>query len=595
MAKKETLRMRKSKRPDAEDLLIQQLGQDPEDAMAELAYRYTGLVKSTAERYLRDPEDVKECINDTFMEFFHTSDRFDSSKGSLSTYLSAIARNLAISRYRKNAAQSTVNLWPDLADEHDPIGDAERRMDLEQAIERLSPEDAGLIRQKYYGGMTLQEIADAEDLPYETVKKRHQRSLTKLKALLITGLVLLAVLALAACTYMVLRHFGLLPGYGISTDSDSPVYLLAEDASAEGEDWIYTVDEAVLMEGTLRINVTVRFSQSSGGWERWMAMRSQYEHAYIENPSISGTFTPVEWIREAKEDGSGQQASRIELGVLPEDTVFPLDQEEVPLTVHLFEAELPIIMRRAELENPEDCHYTLGEEGGILAVPKREDGMLSVELYPLNTGMYEISPDIIYGAYRQGKNGDITVTGENGQILAGNMSMIPSLFPGRLSTWDFGPAEPGAYVLHIPYVYLLYKISPEHMQTIPVNLETCQWEEQVMELPFGTIYPVSCEKAELEEYPGVPAWRIVLRLDTEVELSTPPLSIRIMGTDSIAVYTALPDQCYEITIRLPTEEEQAGATQPDLEPIDLTQAQITLLGTISLRWDQELTIPFTVE
>ena len=34
---------------------------------------------------------------------------------------------------------------------------------------------------KYFGGMTIREIADSLELPYETVKKRHQRSLHKLR------------------------------------------------------------------------------------------------------------------------------------------------------------------------------------------------------------------------------------------------------------------------------------------------------------------------------------------------------------------------------------------------------------------------------
>lgn len=34
---------------------------------------------------------------------------------------------------------------------------------------------------KYFGGMSIREIADSLELPYETVKKRHQRTLHKLR------------------------------------------------------------------------------------------------------------------------------------------------------------------------------------------------------------------------------------------------------------------------------------------------------------------------------------------------------------------------------------------------------------------------------
>ena len=42
-------------------------------------------------------------------------------------------------------------------------------------------DEAELIRMKYFGGMSIREIADSLELPYETVKKRHQRTLHKLR------------------------------------------------------------------------------------------------------------------------------------------------------------------------------------------------------------------------------------------------------------------------------------------------------------------------------------------------------------------------------------------------------------------------------
>lgn len=62
----------------------------------------------------------------------------------------------------------------------------------------LKPEDLDIIRMKYYGGMTIQEIADSLGLPYETVKKRHQRSLSKMHLAMIAVLVLLLALLLDA-------------------------------------------------------------------------------------------------------------------------------------------------------------------------------------------------------------------------------------------------------------------------------------------------------------------------------------------------------------------------------------------------------------
>lgn len=48
----------------------------------------------------------------------------------------------------------------------------------------LNPNELQIIRMKYYDGMSVQEIADSLNLPYETVKKRHQRSVFKLGQIL---------------------------------------------------------------------------------------------------------------------------------------------------------------------------------------------------------------------------------------------------------------------------------------------------------------------------------------------------------------------------------------------------------------------------
>ena len=50
------------------------------------------------------------------------------------------------------------------------------RADMERAMKSLKPQELQIIRMKYYDGMSVREIADSLNLPYETVKKRHQRS-----------------------------------------------------------------------------------------------------------------------------------------------------------------------------------------------------------------------------------------------------------------------------------------------------------------------------------------------------------------------------------------------------------------------------------
>lgn len=111
----------------------------------------------------------------------------------------------------------------------------EDRLDLEQALAQLSPEDAQMLRMKYFAGMSAKEIAAALHLPYETIKKRQQRSLEKLRRMLLVGLVLALLALLVACGYVLLRYFGVLPGYGVNTDAQSPFAVLARPVYQEND------------------------------------------------------------------------------------------------------------------------------------------------------------------------------------------------------------------------------------------------------------------------------------------------------------------------------------------------------------------------
>ena len=253
----------------------------------ELMEQYAALVWKTAAVYLENPEDVKECVNDTFLEFYLHPDRYDPEKGSYAAFLCAIARRKAISAYRKNRKASGFSVISggkagaqpasgsgsaargasaagaadrtdpaDMADPFDMADSLANRLDLEAALKSLKPEEFDIIRMKYYDGMTIKEIADSLNLSYETVKKRHQRSLTKLQKALTIGLILAAIAALAACAYVVLRYFGIVPGYGVNTNAEVPFYQLADaDLESEPMDGSYLeISDARYMNGVLYVD-----------------------------------------------------------------------------------------------------------------------------------------------------------------------------------------------------------------------------------------------------------------------------------------------------------------------------------------------------
>ena len=203
-----------------EERILNVLKTEPQRGMALLMEQYTGIVWKIISQYLENPEDIKECVNETFVRFYFQRGKYDPGRASLPFYLSVIARSTAVSRYRKDSRHRTEALKEEEAADRRSgmdacsdrrISGAEARADLERAMKTLWPDEVQIIRMKYYGGMTIQEIADSLHLPYETVKKRHSRSIHKMRRSLLLTLIILILLLLTACTYNVLRYYEIVP------------------------------------------------------------------------------------------------------------------------------------------------------------------------------------------------------------------------------------------------------------------------------------------------------------------------------------------------------------------------------------------------
>lgn len=241
--------------------LLEMMDADINAGTAALFEAYGGLVWSACGRRLKDPEDIKECVNDTFVDFSRQYRRFDPDQGSLSNYLCTIALRRATECYRRNQAAARKEAkYRDAQQLRQE--DAAEFEELETALDQLDPVDARILRDKYYNSMTYQEIAAAMGLPYDTVRKRGQRNLKKLRFILI-GLIL-ALLA-AGCAYIILRSFQFAEGAGPNFDPDRPIYKLTD---VEGSPYVlengtFFVEDAIYQDGQLFVKVGVL---SPGNW-----------------------------------------------------------------------------------------------------------------------------------------------------------------------------------------------------------------------------------------------------------------------------------------------------------------------------------------
>src|SRR5881397_3976905 len=88
--------------PESEQELMQQLLAGDERAIRNLYGRFGLSVYTLGLRLLGSTESAEELTQDVFVAAWRKASRFDATRGRLSTWLMAIAHNLAVDRLRRD-------------------------------------------------------------------------------------------------------------------------------------------------------------------------------------------------------------------------------------------------------------------------------------------------------------------------------------------------------------------------------------------------------------------------------------------------------------------------------------------------------------
>ena len=171
---------------ESEFELMQALVAGDEGAIRALYGRFGRSIYTLGFRLLRSTEAAEELTQDVFLTAWRKGGRFDPARGRLSTWLMAIAHNLAVDRLRheRGAARPSLVLVEDVPEsmstaEEDAMLDRDHAV---RALAVLSPAERHLLAQAYFSGWTAREIAEAEGIPLGTVKTRLRTAIIKLRA-----------------------------------------------------------------------------------------------------------------------------------------------------------------------------------------------------------------------------------------------------------------------------------------------------------------------------------------------------------------------------------------------------------------------------
>ena len=161
-----------------------------EQAISELAAKHGNAVGRVVLNILKDEEDAKECVNDTWLGTWNSIP--PNRPDPLRTYVCRIARNLATKRYHANQAKKRNSQYDLALDEleacipdSNTVEDAVAAKELAEIINRfldnLSYEDRFLFMRRYWYADPLPEIAKMAGMSYGAAAVRLHRVKAKLK------------------------------------------------------------------------------------------------------------------------------------------------------------------------------------------------------------------------------------------------------------------------------------------------------------------------------------------------------------------------------------------------------------------------------
>jgi RNA polymerase sigma-70 factor (ECF subfamily) len=148
-------------------------------AFGELVRRHGSAVRGLLRRMGADPATADDVAQDAFLAAFERIAEF-RGEGAFAGWVKKIAARLYLRRFRKGVK---LDLAAEPETEPEPSHEAasNRRIDLDEALKVLSPNERICVSLCYGGGLSHAEAAEALNAPLGTIKSHVKRGLDKLR------------------------------------------------------------------------------------------------------------------------------------------------------------------------------------------------------------------------------------------------------------------------------------------------------------------------------------------------------------------------------------------------------------------------------
>jgi RNA polymerase sigma-70 factor (ECF subfamily) len=168
------------------DLLHRVARQGDAEAFRKLFQAYVPRVKAFMMRQGADATTAEDLAQETLLTVWRKAEMYSDDKGSATTWIFTIARNLRIDRLRREIAWQPIPEGAEEEASEDPspdeeVSERERRQKVRTVIAGLPPDQKEVVMLSYIEGLSHSEIADRLGLPLGTVKSRMRLAYQKIR------------------------------------------------------------------------------------------------------------------------------------------------------------------------------------------------------------------------------------------------------------------------------------------------------------------------------------------------------------------------------------------------------------------------------
>jgi RNA polymerase sigma factor (sigma-70 family) len=173
-----------------EAALLVRIREQDERAIEALYERYSGPLYSLAYQVTGGDRFAQDVVQEVFVAVWKNAGRFDSARGSLSSWLFALARHKAIDLVRReaNVRRHTADVDLELEEAADDVDQEAwrrvRRDAVRAAMAQLPEAQRVAVEMAFFGGLTHVEISEALGIPLGTAKTRIRTALLRLRDIL---------------------------------------------------------------------------------------------------------------------------------------------------------------------------------------------------------------------------------------------------------------------------------------------------------------------------------------------------------------------------------------------------------------------------